>query len=85
MGQGAKSRVPNGGSKGGAKANAGSYWNSKNKQKKPKKAKEEIAPAKGSSLRYVLLGLLVALISVAAGQLKRMTLNKAHKANDASS
>ena len=74
MGQGAKSRVPNGGSKGGAKANAGSYWNSKNKgQRKPKKLKEEVAPAKGSSLRQVLLALLVALISVAAGKIERMT------------
>ena len=68
MGQAAKSRVANGGGKGGAKADAkGSYWSPKNK-KKPKKVKEEPKVAKSSSLRYVLLGLLVALISVGAGE-----------------
>ena len=69
MGQTAKSRVSNGGNKGGAKAQAatGSYWSPKNKQKKPKKVKEEQKVAQSSSLRYVLLGLLVALMSVAAG------------------
>lgn len=71
MGQSAKGRVANGGSKGGkgAQAQAGSYWNSKNKPKKEKTVKEEQKKAKASSLCYVLLGLLVALIAVGAGKL----------------
>ena len=79
MGQAAKSRVSNGGSKGGSKgAQAqgqaqGSYWSVKNKQKKPKKVKIEEKETKVSSLRYVLLGLLVALISVGAGELESNT------------
>ena len=63
MGQAPKPRMANGGSKG---AN-GNYWSAKTKQKKPKKAKEEQIAAKGSSLGYVLIGLLVALVAVAAG------------------
>ena len=69
MGQAAKSRVSTGGSKGGAKAQAGgNYWGGSTKPRKLKKVKEEQKETKSSSLRYVLLGLLVALVSVAAGK-----------------